>query len=70
MNDREFIKQAAALAADKLATLIEDAGPLYVSALDMVQDLIQQAIDEAYTTRIEADRIEFVDLDRPTRVAK
>ncbi len=63
MSDRQLIQTAAGLAADRLAQLIEDAGPLTMSAIDMVKDLIEQAIDEAYTTRLEADSIEFVDLD-------
>tara|TARA_Y100000052_G_C2892115_1_gene51662 strand:- start:196 stop:390 length:195 start_codon:yes stop_codon:yes gene_type:complete len=63
MSDRELIQKAAGLAADRLAQLITDAGPIYMSAMDMVQDLIEQAIDEAYTTRLEADSIEFIDLD-------
>ena len=64
MSDRELIQKAASLATDKIAQLITDAGPIYMSAMDMLQDLIEQAIDEAYTTRFEADTIEFVDLDQ------
>ena len=63
MSDRELIKKAASLATDKIAQLINDAGPIYMSAMDMLQDLIEQAIDEAYTTRFEANTIKFVDLD-------
>lgn len=66
MSDREIAKVAAAYATNRLAQLIEDAGPIYMSALDMVQDLIEQAIDEAYTTRLEANTIEFVNLDGAT----
>ena len=63
MSDKELAKAAAGLAVDKLGSLIQDAGPIYMSALDAVQLLIEQAIDEAYTTRFEADTIEFIDLD-------
>ena len=66
MNDREIAKIAAEYAANRLGQLIEDAGPIAMSALDMVQDLIEQAIDEAYTTRLEANTIEFVNLDGAT----
>lgn len=63
MSDKQLAKTAADLAAQKLAKFIRDAGPIAMTALDAAQTLIEQAINEAYTTRLEADRIEFVDLD-------
>jgi len=68
MSDKQLIKTAAGMATDRLAQLIEDAGPIYMSALDAVQDLIEAAIEEAYTTRFEADTIEFIDLDAQSGV--
>ena len=63
MSDRDLAKTAAEMAVKRLAVLIEDAGPLGMAGLDAAALLIAQAIDEAYTTRFEAERIEFEDLD-------
>lgn len=70
MSDKGLAKAAAGLAVDKIGSLIRDAGPIYMSALGAVELIIQQSIDEAYTTRFQADTIEFVDMDASDRVTK
>lgn len=63
MSDSDLIRAATSLAIDRLKLYIEDSGPIGLAALDYAALLISQAIDEAYTTRFEAERIEFEDLD-------
>lgn len=70
MSDKELAKAAADMAVQRLAAFIKDAGPIGMTALESAGLLIQQAIDEVYTTRFEADSIEFIDLDADSGVTE